>query len=424
MKNEQNKTTELLRKIDFSVYHSIRKQTENICAPLSPEDQVVQPVEFVSPPKWHLAHSTWFFENFLLLKFKPDYKVFNDNYNYLFNSYYESVGKRAIRTDRGNVTRPGVEEILRYRKYVDDAMESFLSKEMSAHAAGFLELGLHHEQQHQELLFTDIKYILGHNPTFPEYVPAPSIPQSKVEEQTFITVPEGIYEIGYNGENFCFDNERGRHKVFLHAFSYMNRLVTNGEFLDFINDGAYENPLLWLSAGLDWVKANSIKAPMYWHSFDGEWFNYTLAGLNKINISSPVTHVSYYEAEAFSRWKGKRLLTEFEWETACFLENKNIPNYSNFLDCGHLAPFPKAGGNSQFLGDAWEWTGSAYLPYPYYKQEPGALGEYNGKFMVNQMVLRGGSCVTPRNHIRVTYRNFFYPHERWQFTGVRLAQTL
>lgn len=405
-------------------YDAIRNATIDICKPLSHEDHVVQPVIFVSPPKWHLAHSTWFFENFILLKHKKGYRAFNESYNYLFNSYYESVGKRALRTDRGNITRPGVEEILQYRAYVDEQMQLLMQEGISEEAAAFIELGLNHEQQHQELLYTDIKYILGHNPLFPQYhAPALRV-EAAARPANYIEMSEGTYEIGHAGNDFCFDNEKGRHKVFLHAFRYMDRLVTNEEYLQFMEAGGYENALLWLAEGWDWVKQNNVIAPMYWHKIDNEWHNYTLEGLVKIDEAAPVTHVSYYEAEAFARWKGKRLLTEFEWEAVCSAKHKVIPAHANFSGKRLLTTSHAGEGDDQLLGNTWEWTASAYLPYPFYKQAEGALGEYNGKFMVNQMVLRGGSCVTPRDHMRITYRNFFHADERWQFTGIRLAESI
>jgi ergothioneine biosynthesis protein EgtB len=405
-------------------YSAIRKASVDICKPLSHEDHVVQPAAFVSPPKWHLAHSTWFFEHFILSKNKKGYKAFNESYNYLFNSYYDSAGSRVLRTDRGNITRPGVEEILQYRAYVDEQVGTLLETGVPEEAAAFIELGLHHEQQHQELLYTDIKYILGHNPLFPQYHAPALRAETPVRPAAFIDMNEGIYGIGYDGDGFCFDNEKGRHKVFLHAFRFMDRLITNGEYLGFMEDGGYDNALLWLAEGWDWVKQNRAASPLYWYKIDNNWYNYSLSGLLKVNESAPVTHVSYYEADAFARWKGKRLLTEFEWEAACSARYREIPSHSNFADKRALSTSAAHEGDDQLLGNAWEWTSSAYLPYPYYKQATGALGEYNGKFMVNQMVLRGGSCVTPRDHMRITYRNFFHPDERWQFTGIRLAESI
>lgn len=402
-------------------YLFIRKATTAICSLLSVEDHVVQPVLFVSPPKWHLGHSTWFFEQFVLVPYNKSYEPFNRNYNYLFNSYYESVGKRVLRTNRGNITRPGIEEVLQYRSYVDEAMMDMLQAELPAEILRIIELGLNHEQQHQELLYTDIKYILGNNPLLPAYTTTHEN-TGHPRKEDYIEVKEGIYEIGYSSNGFCFDNEKGAHKVFLHAFRYMDRLITNGEYLEFMDAGGYSNSLLWLAEGWDWVQMNNVHSPMYWHLTENDWHYYTLGGLKKIDHYAPVTHISFYEADAYARWSGKRLLTEFEWEAACQLKHEDIPADSNFVDAGILTP--RSARHDQMLGDAWEWTNSAYLPYPYYKQEKGALGEYNGKFMINQMVLRGGSCVTPRDHIRITYRNFFHPDERWQFTGIRLAENI
>lgn len=377
-------------------YLQIRKYSEQICEPLQTEDYVVQPVADVSPPKWHLGHTTWFFETFILKPFSVNYQVYNDEYNFVFNSYYETVGNRVIRTDRGNLSRPSVNEIYQYRAYVDEAMMKFLATTLTDEVKELLILGFNHEQQHQELLLTDIKYILGNNPLFPAY----SKNQKEVltvreTEPGFIKISEGIYEIGYNGADFSFDNELNRHKVYLHDFSISKTLVNNAEFIEFIRAGGYENFNFWHAEGWDWVKNNNINAPMYWHLIDEKWFNYTLAGLLPIDLTAPVSHISYYEAYAFASWKGMRLPTEFEWEIAA--EHFN-------------------------WGERWEWTESAYLPYPGFSKAPGAIGEYNGKFMVNQKVLRGASIATPENHSRITYRNFFHPHLRWQYTGIRLVK--
>lgn len=375
-------------------YKQIREHSEQICRPLQPEDYVVQPVVDVSPPKWHLGHTTWFFETFLLKPFFANYQVYNEDYNYVFNSYYETVGNHVIRTDRGNLSRPGVSEVYQYRAYVDEAMINFLKTPVSPVVNELLVLGLNHEQQHQELLLTDIKYILGNNPLFPAYdnvVKSAAVQQ----EVTFLPFTEGIYEIGHKGEGFCFDNELGRHKVYLHDFSISSSLVSNGSYLEFINDGGYTNFNHWHSEGWDWVKNNHITAPMYWHFIDTDWFTYTLSGLSPLDLNQPATHLSYYEAYAYASWKGMRLPTEFEWEIAAGSFN---------------------------WGERWEWTESAYLPYPGFNKAPGAIGEYNGKFMVNQKVLRGASEATPKGHGRVSYRNFFHPHLRWQLTGIRLAK--
>lgn len=375
-------------------YNSVRKHTETICQPLKTEDFVPQPVNFVSPPKWHLAHSTWFFEQFVLKEHLPDYKVFNEDFSFLFNSYYNTVGKRVFRADRGNITRPGVQEVFEYRAYVDMHMQILLQLK-SEELKELLELGLNHEQQHQELLLTDIKYILGNNPIFPVYNEDLEWENDTNSEIGFIKIEEGVYEIGHNSDDFSFDNEHGRHKVYLHEFEISKALVTNAEYLEFINSKGYKNFKFWLDEGWSWVTENKIEAPLYWHKIEGEWFHYTVNGLQKVNPEAVVTHVSFYEASAFAEWKKMRLPTEFEWEIA-----------SDKLD----------------WGKRWEWTNSAYLPYPNFKKPEGAIGEYNGKFMVNQMVLRGSSCATSPIHSRKTYRNFFHADERWQFNSIRLAK--
>lgn len=376
-------------------YKQIRKHSEQICEPLETEDYVVQPIVDVSPPKWHLGHTTWFFETFILQPFSMGYQVYNEDYNYVFNSYYETIGNRVIRTDRGNLSRPSVKDIYLYRLYVDSAMLRFLEKPLSENVEELLLLGFNHEQQHQELLLSDIKYILGNNPLFPVYNPemAKTLVVNR-EEQLMIAIAEGVYEIGYAGTGFCFDNELGLHKVYLQPFKISSDLVSNSDYLEFMKDGGYENFAYWHSEGWDWVKNNHVAAPMYWHLVDGLWYTYTLAGLKPLDPHEPVTHVSFYEASAYASWANKRLPTEFEWEVA---------------------------SNAFQWGQRWEWTESAYLPYPHFSKAAGAIGEYNGKFMVNQKVLRGASQATPVGHSRNTYRNFFHPHLRWQFTGIRLA---
>ncbi|RDC57949.1 ergothioneine biosynthesis protein EgtB [Pedobacter chinensis] len=376
-------------------YLKIRKYSEEICEPLQTEDYVVQPIVDVSPPKWHLGHTTWFFETFILKPYSAGYQEFNEDYNYVFNSYYETVGARVIRTDRGNLSRPSVNEVYQYRAYVDEAMTRLLACAVDEKLMELLLLGFNHEQQHQELLLTDIKYILGNNPLFPAYSRNWKDKTDGVSAVDAINISEGVYEVGYQGDGFCFDNELSRHKVYLQDFSISTSLVTNEEYLDFIIAGGYQNFIYWHAEGWDWVKNNQIKAPLYWNEINDTWFNYTLHGLRHIDFKAPVTHVSYYEAYAYASWKGMRLPTEFEWEIAA----------------------------RQFSwGKRWEWTESAYLPYPGFNKAPGAIGEYNGKFMVNQKVLRGASVATPEGHERLTYRNFFHPHLRWQFTGIRLAK--
>ncbi|MCX2574908.1 ergothioneine biosynthesis protein EgtB [Pedobacter sandarakinus] len=376
-------------------YKAVRKHSEFICEPLQTEDYVVQPVVDVSPPKWHLGHTTWFFETFILIPHAKAYQVFHPEYNYVFNSYYETVGARVIRTDRGNLSRPSVNEVYQYRQYVDDAMINFLATEVDSSVEELLHLGFNHEQQHQELLLCDIKFVLGNNPLFPVYSTKTTEHFEQQKAPEMIQLEEGIYEIGYEGDGFCFDNELNRHKVYLNQFSISSELVSNEEYMSFIADGGYQNFSFWHAEGWDWVWSNNVSSPMYWHQIDGKWFNYTLKGLSPLNPKEYVSHISYFEAYAFASWKGMRLPTEFEWEAAA---------------------------KTFQWGRRWEWTESAYLPYPGFSKAPGAIGEYNGKFMVSQKVLRGASVATPENHGRVTYRNFFHPNLRWQFTGIRLAK--
>jgi ergothioneine biosynthesis protein EgtB len=378
-------------------YESVRAHSLTICSPLATEDYVVQPIVDVSPPKWHLGHTTWFFETFVLKPFFKGYTEFDSQYNFVFNSYYETVGARVIRTDRGNLSRPSVSDVYAYRAYVDENMKTFLRDAVvDKTLSDTIILGLNHEQQHQELLFTDIKYILGHNPLFPEFKIGEYFPKADGKSSTgFHSIQGGVYEIGFHGQGFSFDNEHGRHKVYLNPYSISEALVSNGEYLEFINDKGYEDFRHWHAEGWDWVNKNKIKSPLYWHLIDGAWMNYTFDGLKPINTDNAVCHVSFYEASAYASWKGKRLPTEAEWEVAS--------------------------GNFHW-GQRWEWTGSAYLPFPGFKKAAGAIGEYNGKFMVNQMVLRGASVATPTGHSRNTYRNFFHALHQWQFTGIRLAE--
>ncbi|WP_317190608.1 ergothioneine biosynthesis protein EgtB [Winogradskyella marina] len=372
----------------------VRHQTELICKSLQAEDVSIQPAEFVSPPKWHLAHTTWFFEQFVLSEYKAGYKVFNDDFAYYFNSYYNNVGKRVMRAERGLMTRPTLQEVLDYRAYVNTQLSEFISNGTSEEIFNIIEIGLQHEQQHQELLIYDIKYIFGNQPSFPVLDYKIQL-QAENEPQEFLQFKEGVYQIGHKGEGFCFDNELGRHKVYLHDFEISNQLVTNSEFIEFIDAGAYNDFNHWHAEGWDYVQNNKLEAPLYWHKVDGTWMHYTLNGFVEVDGDLPVTHITFYEAYAFAQWKGMRLPTEFEWEVAS-------PQFN--------------------YGQLWEWTNSAYLPYPNYTKVDGALGEYNGKFMVNQMVLRGGSVATSKNHCRPTYRNFFQPDMRWLFSGIRLAR--
>jgi ergothioneine biosynthesis protein EgtB len=376
-------------------YRAVRAASEAICRPLQKEDYVVQPIVDVSPPKWHLGHITWFWETFILIPHRPGYRPCNPDYNYVFNSYYETIGARVVRTDRGNLSRPSVDEVYAYRRYVDERMAELIAADPNPALEQLIILGLNHEQQHQELLYSDIKYILGHNPLFPAWSDRDIDEGGGAGEPGFQTIPAGIYEIGYRGDGFCFDNELAPHKVYLNEFQLSTSLVTNGEYLEFIDSGGYKNFSYWHAEGWDWVKNQGTGAPLYWHLIDGRWQYYTMAGLRPIDPERPVCHINYYEAAAFAAWKGCRLPTEWEWEAA----SERIG-----------------------WGRRWEWTESAYLPYPGFTKAPGAIGEYNGKFMVSQMVLRGASVATPAGHSRPTYRNFFHPPLRWQFTGIRLAR--
>jgi len=380
-------------------YKDVRSHTERLCEPLEIEDYIPQPIVDVSPPRWNIAHTTWFFEEMILKKFVPNYKVFDASFGFLFNSYYNSVGARTARDHRGDLSRPTVNRIFEYRKYVDEQMNGLLAKPSEGGTQSFRDLvilGLNHEQQHQELFLTDLKYTFSLNPLFPVYRDDFAIEEkSESGSESFAKKAEGMYEIGYAGNDFCFDNELSHHKVYLNDFEIATRLVTNLEFLEFIQDGGYRDHKLWHSEAWDWVHENSVESPLYWHQRDGEWFQFTLGGLRPLPLDAPVCHVSFYEAAAYAEWREMRLPTESEWEAA-----------SGEFDWGLR----------------WEWTNSAYLPYPGFKKADGAVGEYNGKFMINQMVLRGASVTTPEGHSRPTYRNFFHPHLRWQFAGIRLAR--
>lgn len=376
-------------------YQNTRQRTKVICSSLTVEDYIPQTVVFASPPKWHIAHTTWFFEEMILKKHYADYKEFDESFGFLFNSYYNSIGERTIRADRGNITRPGVAEIYEYRSYVDQHMKTLLEETTSKTVLSLTVLGINHEQQHQELLMTDLKYSLGHNPIFPVYHTDSNLVNDINDEKGFVHIDEGVYSIGHKGKGYHFDNELGQHKVYLQAFEIGKGLLTNGEFMEFMEAGGYSNFQYWLDEGWTWVNSNDINAPLYWHKIQGIWYYYTLAGLKPVNKNAILSHISFYEANAFAAWKGMRLPTEFEWEIA-----------SDQLN----------------WGKRWEWTNSAYLPYPNFKIDKGAVGEYNGKFMVNQMVLRGASVVTYPDHSRSTYRNFFHPQMQWQFSGIRLVK--
>jgi ergothioneine biosynthesis protein EgtB len=408
-------------------YLEVRRLTEQLCAPLSPEDQMVQSCPEASPAKWHRAHTTWFFETFLLEPHLPGYKPFHPDFRFLFNSYYVNVGERPARTARGTFSRPGAEQVSEYRAYVDRHMVAWLDTlrgetEQAASPLDLVELGLNHEQQHQELIVTDIQHALWTNPLRPAYRRAAKQVAREAAPQRWIDFDGGVQPIGHSGHGFCFDNETPAHEVLLQPFRLASRLVTCGEYLEFMEAGGYTTPTLWLSDGWDAVAQNRWQAPLYWEQHDGEWRRFSLDGMRAIDRDEPVAHLSYYEADAYARWAGGRLPTEFEWEAAARIHAQSRSMTGTFLEDGLFAPHPAASsGLAQMLGDCWEWTASSYLPYPGYRPLPGALGEYNGKFMCNQMVLRGGSCATPRSHIRATYRNFFPPQTRWQFSGIRLA---
>jgi ergothioneine biosynthesis protein EgtB len=409
-------------------FEEVRQFTELLCRPLKTEDFVVQSMPDVSPTKWHLAHTSWFFETFILQPHFPAYKPFNPHFSYLFNSYYVAVGDRHCRQNRGLLSRPTVEEVFAYRRYVDAHMRDFLSQLREpglSELRALLELGLHHEQQHQELMLMDIQHVFWVNPLRPAYHPALPPSSHPAPPMRWIAFPGGLREIGYTGESFAFDNESPRHRVYLQPYELGSRLVTNGEWKAFIADGGYRRADLWLSAGWAMAQQEQWAAPLYWLSMDGNWQRHSLGGLNPVDDHEPVCHISFFEADAFARWAGARLPTEAEWETAASdIGSADGKMAGNFAESARFAPevAPVSPGLSQMMGDVWEWTGSAYLGYPGYRPATGALGEYNGKFMCNQFVLRGGCCATPRSHIRLTYRNFFPPDARWQFSGLRIAR--
>jgi ergothioneine biosynthesis protein EgtB len=405
-----------------------RRRSVELAAPLTPEDMTVQAMDDASPAKWHLAHVTWFFETFVLTKYLPGYRPFDTAFNYCFNSYYESQGPRQPRPKRGVLTRPSSERVFAYRTHVDAALAELFAAgcEADGEIARVIEVGINHEQQHQELLLTDILALFAANPLRPAYRARPQrLPERGAGrcDLGWIDVAGGIHEIGQDGRDFAWDNETPRHKTLIHPFRLADRLVTNGEWLEFMADGGYATASLWLADGWSTLNRDGWQAPLYWEHRDGEWCAMSLEGMQRIEPAAPVHHVSYYEADAFARWAGKRLPLESEWEVAA----EATPAAGEALPMGALRPQPAGSPNGrlrQMFGHAWQWTQSAYLPYPRYRPLAGALGEYNGKFMVGQQVLRGSSCLTPHGHSRTTYRNFFYPHQRWQVIGLRLASEL
>ena len=405
-------------------YRTIRAATETLAAPLSPEDCAIQSMPDASPVKWHLAHTSWFFETFVLEPHLPGYRVHDPTFRALFNSYYNAIGDKHPRPQRGLLSRPSLDDVRAYRRHVDHAMAGLFARhDNDAALEELVELGLQHEQQHQELILTDVKHLLSLNPLQPVYEAGnrPGMRSSVAPSLQWIEFEEGIAEIGDDGAGFSFDNERPRHRVFQQAFGLASRPVTLGEYLAFMADGGYRRPELWLSEGWDWVNANDIETPLYWRRDEAEWKQFTLHGQLPLELAAPVCHVSLYEADAYARWAGARLPTEAEWEIAA----AQAAIDGHFVEDGWLQPLPCSTHRAtlaQLFGDVWEWTQSAYAPYPGYRSATGAIGEYNGKFMCNQYVLRGGSCATPRTHLRPSYRNFFPAGARWQFTGLRLAR--
>ncbi len=399
-------------------YHRVRAETERICSLLQPDDYQVQSIIETSPPKWHLAHVSWFFEAFVLADFASKHRPFHPQYSFLFNSYYETIGRMQPRPERGLLSRPTIEEIYRYRAYIDDRMLNLIENignEKWQEFSSRVNLGLNHEQQHQELLFMDIKHNLSVNPLRSAYSEKLATLNAETVVMEWIDRSGGIYEIGHADHSFAYDNETPRHQVLTYNHKLATRPVNNAEYLAFLDDDAYSRPDLWLSDGWSIIKQHGWQNPLYWQEIEGEWWQYTLGGMRKLNMSEPVCHISFYEADAYARWAGKRLPTEAELELA--LAEQSITG--NFTNHAVLHPMP---GDGQWYGDVWEWCATPYSPYPGFKPLSGSMGEYNGKFMCNQMVLRGGCCVTPPGHMRASYRNFFYPHDRWPFTGIRLAE--
>jgi ergothioneine biosynthesis protein EgtB len=408
-------------------YLSVRRFSEQLCQTLEPEDYVIQTMPEMSPTKWHLAHTSWFFETFVLKPHLRDYRPLHPQYAFLFNSYYNAAGKMHARPQRGLISRPTVKDTFIYRQHVNEAMTNLIQ---TADDSGLetltplIVLGLNHEQQHQELMLTDIKHAFWTNPLRPAFRPEVPAAQNPMPVPGWLQLDGGLYSIGFEGEGFSFDNETPRHQVFLTAFSFGTHLVSNREFLAFIEDKGYQRPELWLSLGWTAVNERGWTAPFYWEQQDGSWWMMTLAGMRPVRWGEPVCHLSYFEADAYARWAGARLPTEAEWEVAA----SNTPVEGDFAESGRFHPTaadgPASDSPQQMFGEVWQWTQSSYAPYPGYQPQPGALGEYNGKFMCNQYVLRGASCATPRSHARRTYRNFFPPDARWQFLGLRLAKDL
>lgn len=410
-------------------YAEIRSFTEKLTETLETEDFVIQAVEETSPVKWHLAHTSWFFEAFVLKKGMPEYEALHPQYDYIFNSYYVQTSDPHCRDKRGNLSRPTVKQVFEFREFINENMHNFitgLDEEAFREWEPVIEIGLNHEQQHQELLLTDLKFLLAQNPLYPIFLERTRNDAADPGPMSWVEFDEGVYEVGHPGGRFGYDNEFPEHKTYLYPFGISNRLVTNGEYLEFMNDGGYSDVRLWLDEGFSAVEREEWTSPLYWIKRDGEWHHYTLNGVEKLDLNEPVTHISYYEADAYARWAGVRLPTEKEWEAA----SKKAEMKGHFVESMNVHPAGIADTASkgddliQMFGDAWQWTQSAYSPYPGYKPFPGALGEYNGKFMVNQYVLRGGSCATPGSHIRRSYRNFFHAHARWQFSGIRLAKDM
>jgi len=406
-------------------YLQTRRFTERLCEPLSVEDFVVQSMPDASPTRWHLAHTTWFFETFVVARWEADYRPANVDFQFLFNSYYNSVGEAFPRARRGLLTRPTVAEVFEYRHAVDQRIARLLNslcEDDLQEMASVLELGINHEQQHQELILTDIKHVYSCNPLLPKYRQLPAcLSTTNAKPSTWSAFGGGVVEIGHAGRTFSFDNERPRHKTFLQPFEIQNQLVTTGEFLEFVNDGGYRRPALWLSLGWSILRDQQWAAPLYWVERDGNWHEFSLGGVRRLNVDEPLCHISYFEADAFARWSGARLPTEAEWEHAA----AGVDVQGRFVESERYHPGTiesDRAGLAQMYGEVWQWTASPYTPYPGYAPPSGALGEYNGKFMCNQYVLRGGSCATSASHMRATYRNFFPPEARWQFTGLRLAR--